>query len=167
MQTMTIFHRKSYDWPFCNPRNHTPDTNGTDRNIPRSEEELPVEIRLLNSVHVSHSHLSPLSASQTNHSKVLQQLTANGTSTNLRERGKKCQQVAWMDIPRNWKIMSTLTRKYFCWLSLTCNSLPNTAICPSYRQCFYWGGKEATSLYLFSKVWNVPISLILLINNHQ
>lgn len=53
------------------------------------------------------------------------------------EIGKKCQQVACMDIPRNWKIMSRLTRKYFCWLSLTCNSLPNTAICPSYRQCFY------------------------------
>lgn len=58
--------------------------NRTYCNIPRPEEELPVEVGFLNCVHVSHSHLSTWPTPQTYHSKVLQQLTANGTSTNLR-----------------------------------------------------------------------------------
>lgn len=54
----------------------------TDRNICGSEEELSVEVGLLYGVHVCHNDLT-LPACQSNHGKVFQQLTANGTGANL------------------------------------------------------------------------------------
>ena len=56
--------------------------DGTDRNVGGSEEELSVEVGLLNGVHVSHNDLA-LPGCQSNHGKVFQQLTANGTGSNL------------------------------------------------------------------------------------
>lgn len=54
----------------------------TDRNVRWSEEELSVEVGLLYGVHVCHNDLS-LSSCQSNHGKVFQQLTANGTCSDL------------------------------------------------------------------------------------
>lgn len=54
----------------------------THSHIPGSEEELAVEVGLLDGVHVSHDNLS-LPAGQAHHGKVLQQLTANGSSSDL------------------------------------------------------------------------------------
>lgn len=52
------------------------------RHIPGSEEELAVEVGLLDGVHVRDDDLS-LPTSQAHHGKVLQQLTADGSSSNL------------------------------------------------------------------------------------
>lgn len=54
----------------------------TDRNVGGSEEELSVEVGLLYGVHVCHNDLT-LPACQSNHGKVFQQLTANGTCSDL------------------------------------------------------------------------------------
>lgn len=58
-------------------------SNYTDRNIRGSEQELSVEIGLLYGVHVCHNDFA-VSSRKSNHSKVLQQLAANGTSSNLK-----------------------------------------------------------------------------------
>lgn len=58
------------------------------RDIPGSEEELPVEVGLLDGVHVCDNDLS-LTASQAHHGKVLQELTADGSSTNLGDGRKR------------------------------------------------------------------------------
>ena len=47
------------------------------------EEELPVEIGLLDDVHVSDIQPALGAARQSHHGKVLQQLTADGTRSNL------------------------------------------------------------------------------------
>lgn len=54
----------------------------TDRNIRGSEEELSVKVGLLYGVHVRHNDLS-LSACQSDHGKIFQQLTANGSCSDL------------------------------------------------------------------------------------
>lgn len=54
----------------------------TDRNVRWSEEELSVEVGLFYGVHVCYNDLT-LSSCQSNHSKVFQQLTANGTCSDL------------------------------------------------------------------------------------
>ncbi len=54
----------------------------TDRNVGGSEEELSVEVGLLYGVHVCHDDLT-LPSCQSNHGKVFQQLTANGTCAHL------------------------------------------------------------------------------------
>ena len=57
----------------------------TDSNldIPRPEEELPVEIRLFNDIHVSDDDVSIWADTDTHHSPVLQHLTANSTGPDL------------------------------------------------------------------------------------
>lgn len=57
----------------------------TDRDIRGSEEELSVEIGFFYGVHVSHNDFA-IPTSQSNHSKVFQQLTANGTSSHLKKK---------------------------------------------------------------------------------
>ena len=54
----------------------------TDRDIVGSEEELSVEVGLLDGVHICHNDLT-LTTCQSNHGKVFQQLTANGTCSDL------------------------------------------------------------------------------------
>ena len=51
--------------------------------VPRSEQELSVQIALLNDVHVCHID-APLGAgTNPHHGKILQNFTANGSCTNL------------------------------------------------------------------------------------
>jgi len=61
------------------------------RDIPGPEEELSIEIGLLYGVHVSDYDLA-ITAGQAHHGKVFQQLTANGSSTNL-NTGNKSQKL--------------------------------------------------------------------------
>ena len=54
--------------------------------IPRPKKELPVEVALLNVVHVSDKDHSSLTTWHSHHCKVLQKLTSQGTSTHLVDR---------------------------------------------------------------------------------
>ena len=57
--------------------------------VPGTEEKLSVEVALLNDVHVSDVHCSSLTAAHTHHGIVLEELTPNGSRTNLEIWDKK------------------------------------------------------------------------------
>ena len=51
--------------------------------IPGSEEELSVEIRFFNNIHISDPHSTTFPTAEPHHSPVLQHLTTNSSSSNL------------------------------------------------------------------------------------
>ena len=56
--------------------------------VPGTEEKLSVEVARLDDVHVSDVHCSSLTTAHTHHGIVLQELTPDGSCTNLR-RGRE------------------------------------------------------------------------------
>lgn len=66
----------------------------TDLNVPGAEEKLPVEVALLDDVHVGDKDGTLGARPQAHQGKVLEHLTADRTSTNL-DRGRQWRGEEW------------------------------------------------------------------------
>lgn len=109
-------------------------------NVWRSEEKLSVEVWLLYSVHVCHNDLA-FSTSQSNHGKVFQQLTANGTCSNLE----------WLKVTQ-WVKLSKLCSMFH--VKTFNKHHPFTLLCGKI-QVFYYGTQCQRNATFKSKAGNI------------